>query len=66
MEVYLGKNQHYIESYEAYFYDYGFEYKDAGSSYSKFKIEFDSSQRYKFYLEVICAMHKLHFNVCKC
>lgn len=63
VEVYLGKNQHYIESYEADFYDYGFEYKDAGSSYSKFKSEFDSSQRYKFYLEVICAMHKLHKNM---
>lgn len=63
VEVYLGKNQHYIESYEADFYDYGFEYKDAGSSYSKFKSEFDSSQRYKFYLEIICAMHKLHKNM---
>ena len=63
VEVYLGKNQHYIESYEADFYDDGFEYKDAGIGYSKFKSEFDSSQRYKFYLEIICAMHKLHKNI---
>lgn len=60
VEIYLRKNQHYIESYEADFYDQGFEYKDAGSSYSNFKSEFDLRQRYKFYLEIICAMYKLH------
>ena len=63
VEVYLGKNQHHIESYEADFYDDGFEYKDAGIRYSKFKSEFDSSQRHKFYLEIICAMYKLHKNM---
>ena len=63
VEVYLDKNQHHIESYEADFYDYGFNYKDAASSYSRFKSKFDSNQRYKFYLEIICAMHKLHKNI---
>ena len=63
VEIYLRKNQHYIESYEADFYDQGFEYKDAGSSYSNFKSEFDLRQRYKFYLEIICAMYKLHKNM---
>ena len=63
VEIYLRKNQHYIESYEADFYDQGFEYKDAGSSYSNFKSEFDLRQRYKFYLEIICAMYKLHKNI---
>lgn len=63
VEIYLIKNQHYIESYEADFYDQGFEYKDAGSSYSNFKSEFDLRQRYKFYLEIICAMYKLHKNM---
>lgn len=63
VEIYLRKNQHYIESYEADFYDLGFEYKDAGSSYSNFKSEFDLRQRYKFYLEIICAMYKLHKNM---
>ena len=63
VEIYLRKNQHYIESYEADFYDQGFEYKDAGSSYSNFKSEFDLRQRYKFYLEIICAKYKLHKNM---
>jgi len=63
VEIYLRKNQHYIESYEADFYDQGFEYKDAGSSYSNFKSEFDLRQRYKFYFEIICAMYKLHKNM---
>lgn len=63
VEVYLDKKQHFIESYEADFYNYGFEYEDAANMYSKFKSEFDSSQRYKFYLEIICAMHKLHKNM---
>lgn len=63
VEIYLRKNQHYIESYEADFYDQGFEYKDTGSSYSNFKSEFDLRQRYKFYLEIICAMYKLHKNI---
>lgn len=63
VEIYLRKNQHYIESYEADFYDQGFEYKEAGSSYSNFKSEFDLRQRYKFYLEIICAMYKLHKNM---
>ena len=63
VEVYLGKNQHHIESYETDFYDHGFEYKNTGNSYSKFKNEFDFSQRYKFYLEIICAMYKLHKNM---
>ena len=63
VEIYLRKNQHYIESYEADFYDQGFEYKDAGSSYSNFKSEFDLRQRYKFYLEIICAMYKLYKNI---
>lgn len=63
VEIYLRKNQHYIESYEADFYDQGFEYTDAGSSYSNFKSEFDLRQRYKFYLEIICAMYKLHKNM---
>ena len=60
VERYLKNNQHYIESYEADFYNQEFEYMDAGSSYSKFKDEFDFNQRYKFYLEIICAMYKLH------
>ena len=63
VEIYLRKNQHYIESYEADFYDQGFEYKDAGSSYSNFKSEFDLCQRYKFYLEIICAKYKLYKNM---
>lgn len=63
VEVYLRKNQHYIESYEADFYDQRFEYKDARSSYSNFKIEFDLRQRYRFYLEIMCAMYKLHKNM---
>lgn len=63
VEIYLRKNQHYIESYEADFYDQRFEYKNAGSSYSNFKSEFDLCQRYKFYLEIICAMYKLHKNM---
>lgn len=57
--AYLDKNQHYIESYEPSFYD-SLNYKDGANEYSKFKSEFDSSQRYRFYLEIICAMHKLH------
>ena len=63
VEIYLRKKQHYIESYEADFYDQRFEYKNAGSSYSNFKSEFDLRQRYKFYLEIICAMYKLHKNM---
>ena len=63
VEIYLGKNQHHIESYEADFYNQEFEYKNAGSSYSNFKSIFDSNQRYKFYLEIICAMYKLHKNM---
>ena len=53
VEVYLQKNQGNIESYEADFYDSRFGYEDARNIYSKFKIEFDLSQRYKFYLEII-------------
>lgn len=63
VEVYLQKNQGNIESYEADFYDSRFGYEDARNIYSKFKIEFDLSQRYKFYLEIICAMYKLHRNM---
>ena len=63
VEIYLKNNQHYIESYEADFYNQAFEYKDAGSNYLKFKSEFNLSQRYKFYLEIICAMYKLYKNM---
>ena len=63
VEVYLQKNQGNIESYEADFYDSRFGYEDARNIYSKFKMEFDLSQRYKFYLEIICAMYKLHRNM---
>ena len=63
VEVYLQKNQGNIESYEADFYDSRFGYEDARNIYSKFKIKFDLSQRYKFYLEIICAMYKLHRNM---
>ena len=62
-EVYLQKNRHHIESYNADFFDYQFGYEDARNIYSKFKSEFDLSQRYKFYLEIICAMYKLHRNM---
>ena len=60
VEIYLQKNQHHIESYNADFFDYQFGYEDAKNRYSKFKSEFDLSQRYKFYFEIICAMYKLH------
>ena len=63
VEIYLRKKQHHIESHESNFYNQEFVYKDAGSDYSNFRSGFDLSQRYKFYLEIICAMYKLHKNI---
>ena len=58
VEVYLTNNQKHLE-----LYDYGFKYNYVMSDYLKFKSEFNSKQRYKFYLEIICAMYKLHKSV---
>ena len=46
VEVYLGKNQHYIESYEADFYDDGFEYKvtDEEESYNLSRVAEDGEK----------------------
>lgn len=57
--AYLDKNQHMIEFYEPEFYD-NFDFADGADRFSRFMNNFDSSQRYSYYLEIICAMHRLH------